>query len=218
MYLRSISVLALVALSFTSCSNSEPSAETTETAEAIVAEDASAYKINDNTPIKWLAKKLTGEHYGTIAATEGQLYVQDGTLSGGQFKLDMNSITVLDLTDPSKNADLTDHLKSDDFFAVASHPQGQFEITGVEALATADEKGNTHLISGNLTLKGIVQGIRFPATIQMTDNTINATAAFNIDRTLWDIRYRSGKFFPEIGDKVIDDQIGITLNIAASKG
>lgn len=210
--------LAISATVLVSCNNSGTTADSTEVTEAAANEGADAYVINTNLPIKWLGKKLTGEHFGTIATTQGQLFVSEGMLSGGQFKLDMNSITVLDLTDPEKNADLTNHLKSDDFFSVASHPEGQFEITGVEKLAAPDEKGNTHLISGNLTIKGIVQGIRFPAMVQMNDENIQAKADFNIDRTLWDIRYRSGKFFPEIGDKVIDDQIGISLNLEATKG
>jgi len=218
MYKRIFLSLTLAATVLISCNNSGTEAESTEVTAAVVDAGAEAYSINTNTPIKWLGKKLTGEHFGTIATTEGKLFVTAGALSGGQFKLDMNSITVLDLTDAAKNADLTDHLKSEDFFSVVNHPTGLFEITGVEALATPDEKGNTHLISGNLTLKGISQGIRFPAMIQMTEEKIQATADFNIDRTLWDIRYRSGKFFPELGDKVIDDQIGITLNLEANKG
>lgn len=209
--------LLVGAFLFQSCSNSTPAAESTEVGEVVADENASAYTITANTPIKWLGKKLTGEHFGTITTTEGKLMVEGDVLLGGQFKLDMKSITVLDLTDPGKNADLTDHLKSDDFFAVDAHPEGLFEITGVEQLSTPDAQGNTHLISGNLTLKGIVQGIRFPATVQITSDKIQAKASFNIDRTLWDIRYRSGKFFPELGDKVIDDQIGISLDLTATK-
>lgn len=200
-----------------SCSNSEPTAESTEVGEVVVDQNATTYTIVADTPIKWLGKKLTGEHFGTINTSAGKLMVENGSLLGGQFKLNMNSITVLDLTDPQKNADLTDHLKSDDFFAVGTHPEGIFEITGVEQLSTADAEGNTHLISGNLTLKGIVQGIRFPAVVQISEEQIQAKANFTIDRTLWDIRYRSGKFFPELGDKVIDDQIGITLDLTATK-
>ncbi len=202
---------------FVSCSNSEPTAESTEVAEAVVNENASTYIIKANTPLKWLGKKLTGEHFGTIATSEGKLMVEGSNLVGGQIKLDMNSITVLDLTDPGKNADLTDHLKSADFFSVDKHPEGSFEITGVEQLSTPDAQGNTHMINGNLTIKGIVQGIRFPARVEITDDKVEAKANFNIDRTLWDIRYRSGKFFPELGDKVIDDQIGITLDFIATK-
>lgn len=210
--------LALLSSMWVSCANSGPEAENAAVEEVVTSEDAASFVISTNTPIKWLGKKLTGEHYGTIATSAGELYVTDNALSGGKFKLDMNSITVLDITDPDKNADLTDHLKSDDFFAAANHPEGMFEITGVEALTAQDDMGNTHLISGNLTLKGIVQGIRFPAYIQLNEENIQAKAEFNIDRTLWDIRYRSGKFFPELGDKVINDQIGISFDIKATKG
>lgn len=208
-------VLGIFLLS--SCSNTEPTAESTAVTEAVAVEGATVYTLAKNTPVKWLGKKLTGEHFGTISTTNGKLLVEEGALIGGEFTLDMNSIQVLDLTDPGKNADLTDHLKSDDFFASSAHPEGQFEITGVELLANPDEDGNTHLISGNLTLKGIKQGIRFPANIVLNDNEVVAKASFSIDRTLWDIKYRSGKFFPELGDKVINDEIGISLELTASK-
>lgn len=205
-----------VAAFATACSNSTETAETTEVTTAVEAGEATVLALSEST-VKWTGKKLTGEHFGKINISEGSLFVDGDQLSGGSFTIDMNTITVEDLTDAAQNKDLTDHLFSEDFFNVAQFNAANFEITGVEALAAADEAGNTHTISGNLTIKGITQGISFPAKVANNEAGINASAKFNIDRTLWDIKYKSGKFFPELGDKVISDEIGIELNLAATK-
>lgn len=205
-------LLALAAVTF-ACSNNADKAETTEVGEASGNAEAGLSLISST--LKWTGKKLTGEHYGTIQVASGNLIVEEGQLTGGSFTMNMTSIVVEDLTDPGYNKDLTDHLNSPDFFDTANHPEAKFDITGVEALTTADAVGNTHTISGNLTIKGITNGIKFPATVNMTDGKVSAKAGFAIDRTLWDIKFKSGKFFPELGDKAISDEIGIQLELLA---
>jgi polyisoprenoid-binding protein YceI len=214
--MKKVLLMIAVAAFATACNNSTETAETTEVTTAVEAGEATVLALSEST-VKWTGKKLTGEHFGKINISEGSLFVDGDQLSGGSFTIDMNTITVEDLTDAAQNKDLTDHLFSEDFFNVAQFNAANFEITGVEALAAADEAGNTHTISGNLTIKGITQGISFPAKVDNNETGINASAKFNIDRTLWDIKYKSGKFFPELGDKVISDEIGIELNLAATK-
>jgi polyisoprenoid-binding protein YceI len=214
--MKKVLLMIAVAAFATACNNSTETAETTEVTTAVEAGEAKVLALSEST-VKWTGKKLTGEHFGKINISEGSLFVDGDQLSGGSFTIDMNTITVEDLTDAAQNKDLTDHLFSEDFFNVAQFNAANFEITGVEALAAADEAGNTHTISGNLTIKGITQGISFPAKVDNNEAGINASAKFNIDRTLWDIKYKSGKFFPELGDKVISDEIGIELNLAATK-
>jgi len=214
--MKKVLLMIAVAAFATACNNSTETAETTEVTTAVEAGEATVLALSEST-VKWTGKKLTGEHFGKINISEGSLFVDGDQLSGGSFTIDMNTITVEDLTDAAQNKDLTDHLFSEDFFNVAQFNAANFEITGVEALAAADEAGNTHNISGNLTIKGITQGISFPAKVDNNEAGINASAKFNIDRTLWDIKYKSGKFFPELGDKVISDEIGIELNLAATK-
>ncbi|MEL6590748.1 MAG: YceI family protein [Bacteroidota bacterium] len=68
---------------------------------------------------------------------------------------------------------------------------------------------------GNLTIKGISQEISFPAMVNITDNALTAKASFTIDRTMWNIRYGSGKFFDDLGDKVIYDDIELSLDLNA---
>jgi polyisoprenoid-binding protein YceI len=214
--MKKVLLMIAVAAFATACNNSTETAETTEVTTAVEAGEATVLALSEST-VKWTGKKLTGEHFGKINISEGSLFVDGDQLSGGSFTIDMNTITVEDLTDAAQNKDLTDHLFSEDFFNVAQFNAANFEITGVEALAAADAAGNTHTISGNLTIKGITQGISFPAKVDNNEAGINASAKFNIDRTLWDIKYKSGKFFPELGDKVISDEIGIELNLAATK-
>jgi polyisoprenoid-binding protein YceI len=200
--MKKVLLMFAVAAFATACSNSTETAETTEVTTAVEAGEATVLALSEST-VKWTGKKLTGEHFGKINISEGSLFVDGDQLSGGSFTIDMNTITVEDLTDAAQNKDLTDHLFSEDFFNVAQFNAANFEIT--------------HTISGNLTIKGITQGISFPAKVANNEAGINASAKFNIDRTLWDIKYKSGKFFPELGDKVISDEIGIELNLAATK-
>lgn len=207
--------MALAAFTY-ACSNETEKAETTEVTEA--SGDMSSGMAISSSSLKWTGRKLGGEHFGTIQISKGELIVEGDQLTGGNFTIDMNTIKVEDLTDAGKNKDLTDHLFSEDFFNVANHPEATFTVTGVEALAAADEAGNTHTISGNLTIKGITQGIKFPAAVSMQDGNVTAKASFDIDRTLWDIKFKSGKFFPELGDKAIKDEISIALELTANKG
>jgi len=80
--------------------------------------------------VNWTGKKVTGEHHGIIAIKEGNLEVNNGKLSSGKIVMDMQSIADLDLTDAAYNAKLIGHLKSDDFFSVATFPTS-VDISGI---------------------------------------------------------------------------------------
>ena len=168
-------------------------------------------KINTTiSQVKWTGKKVTGEHNGSIAIKEGTLNLHDGKFSGGTVVMDMTSITCEDLKDKTYNKKLVDHLNSPDFFDVANHPTATLKI--IRAVAVA---GKTHIISGALTIKGITMSIDFPAEIEIKEGKLVASAELKIDRTLYDIKYGSGKFFEDLGDKMIDDKFIINLKIAA---
>lgn len=171
-----------------------------------------AYKVDlakSNT--KWHAKKVTGEHFGTINLSNGSLNVDGNKITGGSFEIDMNSIKCTDITDAGYNAKLVGHLKSDDFFSVEKNPKAKFVIKKVEG------KGDSYNITGDLTIKGITNSITFPATVKTDANGLNATAKIVLDRSKWDIRYGSKTFFPNIGDKMINDDFEIDLALAATK-
>jgi len=175
--------------------------------------------------IAWQGYKPTGTHNGTVTLVNGNIEISEGKLSGGSFEIDMNSIKVLDLEDPEYNAKLTGHLKSADFFDVAAYPDGKFEITAVEPIDGSKidkekEKGDlvpNHAITGNLTLKGITRSISFNALVSMNEQEFNAeTNQFFIDRAEWNVQYGSRKFFDDLKDKFINDEMGITIRLKAS--
>lgn len=167
----------------------------------------------DDSKLEWVGKKVTGQHNGTVDISRGDLFIDKGNLTGGSFDINFATIKVLDLQDSEMNAKLTGHLKSDDFFSAEKFPTGKFVLTSVAPLSNGTE--NNYTIGGNLTIKGITQPVSFPAAVKINGDVVSAKADFKIDRTLWDVKFRSGKFYENLGDKLIDDQIELKLSISA---
>lgn len=171
------------------------------------------YKVDGSkSKIAWLAKKVTGSHNGVISISGGELQADGSSLTGGSFTVDTRTMTVDDIKDANGNARLLNHLKSDDFFSVEKHPNASFAITSVKK-----KSGSTFDITGNLTIKGITQSISFPADVVVNGNQLNAKAAIKIDRTKFDIKYRSNSFFENLGDKAIYDDFTLDVELVATK-
>lgn len=207
-----IAVLAVLALPF-SFVNAKEKAAKKAAAPAAAAVANGTYKVDvSQTKINWLAKKVTGQHNGTIGVKSGDLNVLDGALTGGKIIIDPATISAEDLTGEAKGK-LEGHLKSDDFFGVATNPEIVFELTKIEPVA-ADSAN----VTGNLTIKGKTNPITFPAKVSVAADKVTASATgITVDRTLFDIRYGSGKFFKGLGDKVINDQFWLDVNLVAVK-
>jgi polyisoprenoid-binding protein YceI len=152
--------------------------------------------------IQWEGEKLTGSHSGTINLKDGFFLMEDGKLIGGEFTADMTSIDVTDLEGDNRK-DLMGHLKSDDFFGVETHKTAKFVIT------TVAKKGDVYGVSGDLTIKGNTNPIAFD--LKMTENS--ATTNLSIDRTKYNVRYGSGSFFDNLGDKTIYDEFNLAINL-----
>lgn len=179
---------------------------------------ARAYKVDvAKSDVKWHAKKVTGEHMGSIPLTSGQLNVQGNKVVGGTFAFDMNSITCSDIKDAEFNQKLVGHLKSDDFFSVEKNPTATFKITGVKPIEGAAAGAANTTVTGDLTIKGITKSISFPAAVTVKNGVANAKADVTVDRTKFDIRYRSSNFFENLGDKAIYDEFVVSLDITASQ-
>ncbi len=167
--------------------------------------------------IEWIGTKPTGQHNGTIGLSKGFLTVSDGAITGGEIIIDMNSIAVLDLTDPTMNGNLKGHLMSPDFFDVATFPTSSFVITSVEALSDA-EAGKTYAVTGNLTMKDVTKSITFPASISFTEDGLSATTDnFIINRADWNIKYGSKRFFDNLKDNFIHDDISLKIKFLGVK-
>ena len=156
--------------------------------------------------LSWKAYKVTGAHEGTIGIQSGELNFDDGQLKGGNFTIDMTSINVTDLEGEWKGK-LEGHLKSDDFFGVATYPTATFVITNVASRGKAGD----YRITGNLTIKGKTKSIKFNANILEQDGGAKATADIKLDRTDFDVRYGSGSFFDNLGDKTIYDEFDLSI-------
>ncbi len=225
-------LLALSALVFIGCKN-EPTADAaantnTELAEAttptpgqmeaistLAKNDALTLSINTAASfIEWTGSSANGSsHHGTIKLLNGGLNIIRGNLKRSSFELDMNSIAVSDL-EGEKKADLEGHLKNNDFFDVGKFPVGTFEIRGINF--PVDQNADySYDIKGRLTLKGITKEVKFPITIGVKDGNVTVTSPeFSINRTEWDIKYKSG-ILGTIKDEIINDEVKLKINIVA---
>ena len=176
------------------------------------------YKVSAETSnIEWIGKKVTGEHKGGIKISNGELNITNGAITGGNFVIDMNSITCSDLQGEWSDK-LIGHLKSEDFFSVQKHTNSTFKITKVTPIKTAKNEGEANnTITGNLTIKGNTQEISFPAYVLVKNDGIVAIGEASVDRTKFDIKYGSANFFEGLGDKAISNDFIIKFTLAAKK-
>ena len=176
------------------------------TANVVIAQE---YRVVTNkSTLKWHGKKVTGEHYGNISLKEGWMVMENDRLVGGKFIIDMTTITNTDLADAGYNQKLVGHLKSDDFFGVQKHPEAMLEITKSTAFSN-DEA----LVDAMLTIKNITHPISFKAN---RDGDFYK-AEIVVDRSKYDVRYGSGSFFDNLGDKMIYDDFTMTVNVLVKK-
>lgn len=215
--------LGLFAASIVACSSApEETVETTDAKEVVKQDKADAYSVeNGDNTITWVGFKTfgSGRHNGTITITDGRLFVRGEALEGGKFSIDMNSIHNEDLpVEGDYNQEkLVGHLKSADFFDAANHPQAMFEITEVTA-ENNEEKGTSHKVSGNLTMRGITKNISFPATVEVTPEMVSFQAPeFSIDRKNWNVMFGSTGIEGIAKDNLIDDNILLTVNLTAAR-
>ena len=161
--------------------------------------------------VKWLGKKVTGEHFGKISVKEGALEVSNGKVTGGKVVIDMQSLAVEDIKDAGMNGKLVGHLKSDDFFGVATYPTSELVITKVES------NGNNHTFSGNLTIKGITNPATFTATSSKDGKSTVYKGTMTIDRSKYNVKYGSKSFFDNLGDKVIYDEFTLDFSLVVTE-
>ncbi len=153
--------------------------------------------------IVWVGEKVTGSHTGNITLKEGHFNVEDGVPVGGEFVMNMASIDVTDLRGENKGK-LERHLQSDDFFSVSTHPTSKLVITKI-----SKKENGIYGVAGNLTIKNETHPITFD--LNWKENT--AAANLTIDRSKYNVRYGSGSFFDNLGDKTIYDNFELAVNL-----
>lgn len=220
---------SVIIVSCTSAPESDE-AKTTEAKKVNEDKGGEVWMLNvADSKIEWVATKVSGYHTGNVPLKSGEINVKNGEITGGKFVMDLVNMQVSGPkgSDTVNNKKLLGHLKSADFFDVEKDPEGSFELTGVKLYKGKAIKDSvdprqdeiskykvtdpTHLVSGNLTLKGVTKNIEFPARITVSGNTAEAIAKFNIDRKDWGIVY------PGKPDDLIRDAIHLGISIKASK-
>ena len=166
--------------------------------------------------VEWIGRNINNRHSGRIVLATGEVVFTGGVLSGGSFVLDMTSISNLDLQDATWRDLLIRHLLSDDFFDVERYPTASFVVTGYEPLLGASPGMPNGHVNGNLIIRDVTRPITFPAAISAQwDGSIKAHAAFDLDRTLWQVCYGSGKFYERLGMHLVHDLVSLELFLLA---
>jgi polyisoprenoid-binding protein YceI len=185
----------------------------------IAAHAQQTYQLNiKKSKILWDARKTMGGHFGYILFNEGSLnYSATGQPESGSFRMDMTSMKSTDHALATENQKVDDRLKTDGFFATAKYPEA---IMNVKKLTRVDQSAKFK-ITGDLTIKEITNPVEFIATIKKNGDIINATAETKIDRVKWHIDFQpkqnSWDFFATMADKIITDEIAISLNLVFTK-
>lgn len=210
-FLKTSGLFVATALVLASCGNNKETVETTE-AQAVGEAVGETLQVDTSaSEVNWRGYKPTGQHWGIIPITSGEVNVDGNGVTGGKFVFDITKLEVHDLEVGSDgHGKLTGHLLSEDFFDATNYPEATFEITAVEAFSSSDSVENkeefasdntpksnqdqmvanpTHWVSGNLTMRGTTKNIKFPAAISASNGTVTAQAGFNIDRTEWGLMY-----------------------------
>jgi polyisoprenoid-binding protein YceI len=170
---------------------------------------AQDYKVlSDKSIIRWSGKKIGKNHLGKVSLKEGSFTLKSEKFVAGQFVIDMATIVDEDLTDPNWNAKLIGHLKSNDFFAVEKFPTATLRIK--ESTEFVKDEAN---VTADLTIKGATHPVIFK--VKRSGDVFQATIIF--DRSQYDVRYGSGKFFENLGDNAIEDMIPMDVTLVAVK-
>jgi polyisoprenoid-binding protein YceI len=160
---------------------------------------------NETSYVTWTGREVsTSFHYGTIDLASGQFELSDGLISSGEFVVDMTTIKNQDLSSEFAQDRLETHLKSDDFFSVEAYPTAKISIS--QSAIISEGKW---LVSADLTIKNFTHPIEF----EMVNSVEGWNASLVFDRSLYEVKFRSGTFFEMLGDKMIYDDIELEINL-----
>ncbi|MFM9986164.1 MAG: YceI family protein [Flavobacteriales bacterium] len=187
--------------------NTDPNSPNIRTTEnGTYSFDASTSKIT------WRGEKVTGKkHSGTINVKSGSFTMENGNIASGEIVIDMNSIKVVG-EEAGSSAKLETHLKSDDFFGAGKFSDASFKVKS----STQKSKQN-YEVDGTLTIKGISKDAKAVMTIAPNAGNAVLGGSLVFDRSQFDVRYGSDKFFDNLGNDMIKNEIILTFDLQAKK-
>jgi rhodanese-related sulfurtransferase len=191
--------------------------ESSEETPVVIAVPDGWYRVDVSTSvIEWSGRNINNRHHGRISLAGGAVVFDHGKLQGGNFVIDMHTIQNLDIQDNGWRSMLLRHLCSDDFFDVECYPTTALTVTGWKPIEGASPGTPNGIISADLAIKDITAPVSFPAMIvPQEDGSIKAQAAFDIDRTIWNVLYGSGRLFEKLGMHLVNDLISFELFLVA---
>lgn len=173
--------------------------------------DTQNFKVNTkNSTINWIGRKVTGAHNGSIGIKSGDFALEKGKSVSGKFTIDTRSIRILDIEDAETNMQFANHLASDDFFNSEQFPEAYFEIIHAEP-----GEENCYYIQANLTIKGITNLVDANLHITAKDDNAVLQTKIVVDRTKFNIKFRSSNFFTNLGDTLIYNNFDLTIHLVA---
>jgi polyisoprenoid-binding protein YceI len=225
-----------IAMMVMSCGKSSDTVETTDAQDVAEGTGVSLEIDTNSSVMSWRGYKPGGQHFGTIPMTSGELNLEGDAITGGKFVFDIKGLSIQDIpTTDESYGKLFGHLLSADFFDAENHPEATFEVTSVETYNSTDVIENkeefstdntpkkdselapanpTHWISGNLTMRGTIKNIKFPASVTIENGSVSAKAGFNIDRTAWGLAYGDeSTAVNKAKDKFIYNTVSLELTI-----
>ena len=189
--------------------NEAPVTPQTETPEKTPATKANSQLIKLSGTLGFKGSKVTGSHTGVFKTWTGTVEMGD-SLENSQLKLSADVASVF--TDPENRGAFSEkldgHLKSADFFDAGKHPKATFTS---KAITPKAENDNTHLITGDLSMRGVTREITFPAKVALSDSQVSGKAEFTISRSQWGIVYK-GK-----ANDLIRDGVVLTIDVIGKR-
>ena len=169
--------------------------------------------IEDSSEVLWECKWLGGaRHDGSVQLVSGSINISETSNVNGRFIVDLNLMKCFDLANEGANRTLIRHLKSDDFFDVANYPEAMLDLISGKNIS-----GNEFEFSGNLTIKGRSHPITFTGTVIENNLSYDTNLRLIFDRSKYDVRYRSASLFSDLGDRIIADDVKLTVKAKFKK-
>ena len=169
--------------------------------------------IEGSSEVLWECKWLGGaRHDGSVQLVSGSINISETSNVNGRFIVDLNLMKCFDLTNEGANRTLIRHLKSDDFFDVANYPEAMLDLISGKNIS-----GNEFEFSGNLTIKGRSHPIIFTGTVIENNLSYDTVLRLIFDRSKYDVRYRSASLFSDLGDRIIADDVKLTVKAKFKK-
>lgn len=128
--------------------------------------------------VEFTGSKVSGTHSGGWSKYDCTVIVPDGDFTKAAITIDFDMTSTF-----SDDTDLTDTLKSDKMFDVATYPTAKFVSTGIEG------SDGEYKVSGNFTLHGVTKNLTFTTDVELEDDSLIAEAEFSINRKDFDVNY-----------------------------